>query len=376
MTARRIAFYAPLKPPDHPEPSGDRTIARLTIAALERAGFTVDVVSRLIAYQKRPSPARFETIRAAGKAEARRLINALSAQPAEARPDLWLTYHPYCKAPDWLGPAVSRHLEVPYATLEACRTRQDADEDWAAGRAAVGEAIAGARVNFCLKPSDRAYLNSLAGVAPTIVDIAPFIDVDALPPRSGRPRGDSTPLIVAAGMMRPGKKAHCYAILAKALAGIADRPWRLVIVGDGPARPEVEAAFAVVDPRRIHFAGARPRCELLAWLDRADLFAWPGWREPIGMVYLEAAARGRPVAALASLGVPAVVADGMTGLLAPEGDAAAYGRAIARLLDDPALRRRLGAAGRRHVAERHDIAAASATFAGAFDRLALRLAEP
>lgn len=374
---RRVAFYAPLKPPDHHEPSGDRTIARLTVAALERAGLSVVLASRFVAYQKRPSAERFAAIAAAGAAEARRLISHHAALAPRARPQLWLTYHPYCKAPDWLGPAVSRHLAIPYATLEACRTRQDEEADWAQGRAAVRAAIGEAAVNFCLKPSDRAYLEALPEAAGRIVDVAPFIDLDALPPRSEPPaRGGPTPLIVAAGMMRPGKKTTCYAILAEALSRIADLPWRLVILGDGPARPEVEAAFTRFGPQRVRFAGAVPPAALIDWFDRADLFAWPGWREPIGMVYLEAAARGLPVAAMDSLGVPAVVADGETGLLAREDDAAGYAAAIARLLTDPHLRHRLGEAGRRRVAARHGMRAASVTFADAFDMLAPRATRP
>ena len=52
----RIAFYAPLKPPDHPVPSGDRRIARLLLEALRRAGHEVALASRLRSYRRRRRP--------------------------------------------------------------------------------------------------------------------------------------------------------------------------------------------------------------------------------------------------------------------------------------------------------------------------------
>ena len=177
------------------------------------------------------------------------------------------------------------------------------------------------------------------------------------------------PLIAAAGMMRPGKKETCFRLLAEALGELTDLPWRLVLIGDGPARPGIEAAFAGFEQDRLHWTGAIEPAEVVAWFDRADVFAWPGYREPIGMVYLEAAARGLPVAAFNSLGVPIVVRDGETGLLAPEGDIEAYARAIRRLLEDRPLRHRLGRAARAKVAAEHDIAAASRTMRSAIDAL-------
>lgn len=365
--ARIIAFHAPLKPPDHPIASGDREIARLLVQALEKAGYSVHLPSRFISYQKRPSPDVFAQRREAGIAEAARVSAELKALPAAERPSLWLTYHPYCKAPDWLGPAVAARLSIPYATVEACRTRQDTDADWAEGRAAVQAAIRGAALNFCIKPSDRAYLDCVLPTPGSVRTLAPFIDVAALPPLPERNDRDGPPVIAAVGMMRPGKKATCFLMLAEALKRIADRPWRLVVIGDGPERGRIEEAFAPIDPARIEWTGAIDHDAVVDRLDRADLFAWPGWREPIGMVFLEAAARGLPVVAFASLGVPAVVRDGETGILVPEGAIEAYGDAIAGLLGDPQRRRAMGEAGKRMVRQKHDIAAASAVLRDAID---------
>lgn len=367
----RIAFYAPLKPASHPIPSGDRETARGLIRALDRADYDIFVASEVISYQKRASAELFAARRAACEAEAKRLIALWREHPGDA-PDLWFTYHPYCKSPDWLGPAISTALGISYVTAEACRTRQDTDADWGAGRAAVREAILAADVNFCLKPSDEAYLSTILPDMGTVARLAPFLDIDeidAAQPAADRVFATDDPVIVTVGMMRPGAKTESYRLLAQALRLIADEPWNLLVVGDGPERPNVEAIFAELAIPRVHFAGALAREAVLGRLKRGDIFAWPGLREAFGVAYLEAQACGLPVAAFATGGVPVVVDDGRSGLLAPEGDIEAYAAALRRLLRSPAERRALGEAGRRKVEREHGIDGASRTLRAALDPL-------
>ena len=111
----RIAFYAPMKPPDHPNPSGDRYIARLTLQALARAGFDATCVSRLRSLDLTGDTAAQTVLRAKAGAETARLIDGLATSP----PVLWFTYHCYYKAPDLVGPAVTRALGIPYVISEA-----------------------------------------------------------------------------------------------------------------------------------------------------------------------------------------------------------------------------------------------------------------
>src|SRR5579859_5659357 len=113
----RIAFYAPLKPPDHQTPSGDRRVARLFVEALRHAGNDVFVASRLRSFDGAGDPARQARIAARSGQIANRLIDRWRRQP-HAAPDLWFTYHLYYKAPDWIGPAVSQALRIPYVTAE------------------------------------------------------------------------------------------------------------------------------------------------------------------------------------------------------------------------------------------------------------------
>jgi glycosyltransferase involved in cell wall biosynthesis len=367
----RIAFYAPLKTPDHPIPSGDRVVARLLMAALAKAGYEVELASRVISYQKLPSAEIGAERRLAAEAEARRLIEAWKGG-VEPGPDLWFTYHPYCKAPDWIGPQVAATLGIPYVTAEACRTRQATDEDWLIPRNAVQAAVRRAAVNFCLKPSDREYLESFLPDLKTVVQLLPFVDLGAIDAVNERATEAETfygagPLIVAVGMMRPNAKFSSYQLLASALTRLSDIPWNLVIIGDGPMRTDIEALFAALSDR-IQFTGALPPEAVLRWMRAGDLFAWPGFSEAFGMVYLEAQACGLPVAALRTAGVPVVVEENVTGLLTGEG-ADAYAGALRTLLTDPAARQELGAAGRRKVERDHDITSAARVLVSQLDPL-------
>jgi glycosyltransferase involved in cell wall biosynthesis len=107
--------------------------------------------------------------------------------------------------------------------------------------------------------------------------------------------------------------------------------------------------------------GALPPERIPAMIAAADLLVWPALREAWGMALLEAEAAGLPVVAGRVGGVPSIVVDGETGLLAPDGDAAGLADAVAVLLDDPDRRRALGAAARRHVAAHHALPAAART---------------
>ena len=371
MTLARIAFYAPIKPPDHPIASGDREIARLIVRALGMAGHDVDLASKCIAYVKRPDADDFREKKARAQAEVERILAAVKS--GDAAPDAWLTYHPYCKAPDWIGPEVCRALQIPYATVEACHSSQKDHPVWEQGRAQVRDGVNLAATNFCLKPTDRRYLETILHKKDTIFDLAPFIDTTEIKVSPGHspplPFANGFPVLTAVGMMRPGKKRDCYAILAQALARIGDEKWNLVLVGDGPARPEIETLFSFVPRDRLHFTGAVTRPEVLACLSQSDVFVWPGHREPIGMVYLEAGALGVPVAALASMGVPLVVRDGETGILAPENDIGALAAAIATLVNEPARRAELGENAKRNVHNRHDIAVASRVLSQEIQRI-------
>ncbi|MGD9510573.1 MAG: glycosyltransferase family 4 protein, partial [Geminicoccaceae bacterium] len=124
--------------------------------------------------------------------------------------------------------------------------------------------------------------------------------------------------------------------------------------GDGEARDEIAAMFAAFGDRvRMH--GAVPLSALPAIYAAADLHVWPALNEAYGMALLEAQAAGLPVVAGREGGVPDVVVDGVTGLLAEPRSVPAFAAAVRRLLLDPARRRAMGASARERVLVHHDL---------------------
>jgi glycosyltransferase involved in cell wall biosynthesis len=344
----RIAFYAPLKPPDHPVPSGDRLMARQLISALRAAGHEVAVASSLRAYVGQPDDAAgLEAVEHAAAAERVRLAEEWAA----GRPDLWFCYHNYYKSPDLIGPALCARFGVPYVTVEASYSARRNVGVWAKMQDQSLRGAQAAAVNLCLTERDEKGLRAV-DASLRLARLAPFIE-----PISADPRPEAMHLVTVA-MMRPGDKVDSYRALAAALAQV-DLPWRLTVAGDGPAANEVRSLFAGM-PGRVSWLGRLEPAEVQTLLARGAVHVWPGCGEAYGLAYLEAQAAGLPVVAFATAGVPEVVEDGVTGLLVPDGDVAALAVAIRRLLADEALRARMGAAARERVWRRHSLAAASA----------------
>jgi glycosyltransferase involved in cell wall biosynthesis len=130
----------------------------------------------------------------------------------------------------------------------------------------------------------------------------------------------------------------------------------LVIVGDGPARPELEQQARVLGiSGKVHFLGYVPHPALSAIIRSFDIFAFPSFGEGFGMVLLEAMAWGKPVVASDVIAIPEIVLDGVTGLLAPPHDPEKLASALVRLIKDENLRLDLGGAGQRRVETRFTV---------------------
>ena len=132
---------------------------------------------------------------------------------------------------------------------------------------------------------------------------------------------------------------------------------RLLIVGDGPQRAELEALAAELGiAARTTFAGAVAHADVPAWLNRLDVYAAPSRldSESFGVAVIEASACALPVVVSDAGGLPEVVRDGETGLIVPRDDVAALQAALTTLVLDAALRQRLGAQGRVHVQREYE----------------------
>ncbi len=123
---------------------------------------------------------------------------------------------------------------------------------------------------------------------------------------------------------------------------------RVLIVGDGPMRAQLEATTAAFRlGGMVHFTGHRDDVPRL--LAAADLLVLPSLYEGLPNVVLEAMRFARPVVATAAPGTTEVVVDGQTGLLVPLRDPPALAQAIRTVVRDPECAHRLGAAGRARV---------------------------
>lgn len=330
-------------------------MGRLLREALAAAGHRTVIASRFRSRDGEGDPLRQQRLRATGEALARRFLERIRQDPAR-RPDLWFTYHLYYKAPDWIGPLVTDALGIPYVVAEASVAQKRRGGTWAIGHDAVVRALERADAVIGLNPADR------EGVLPYLRDawrwtpMKPFLDLRpyrALP----RPK-EEIPVLIAPAMMRPGDKLSSYRLLGEALSRLLDRPWRLVVAGDGPARPEVEAILAPFSGRTT-WLGQISESQMAAALASSDICVWPAINEAWGMALLEAQAAGIPVVAGNAGGVGEVVADGISGLLIPVGDAKAFAEATAALLDDASRRKVYGQAARRLTEEHHGIEGAA-----------------
>ena len=187
--SRPVAFYAPLKPPDHPVPSGDRRMARALIGALRLADVPVELASRLRSYDLRGDAVRQRRIQTLGGRLAGRLLRRYAQLPIERRPRAWLTYHAYHKSPDWLGPKVSAALGIPYLLAEASFAPKQRDGPWALGHAATERAIRAADVVLAMTAIDLECLAPLVVPPAELRRLPPFI-VPA-PDRAPRTRASS-----------------------------------------------------------------------------------------------------------------------------------------------------------------------------------------
>jgi rhamnosyl/mannosyltransferase len=183
-------------------------------------------------------------------------------------------------------------------------------------------------------------------VIPYGIDTEQFEQCDADAVRSVRARYGER-LVISVGRLVYYKG---FDVLIRAMASVRGK---LLIVGDGPLRGELQALavqLGVAD--KVVFAGEINNAGVTPYYHAADLFALASVArsEAFGIVQIEAMAAGLPVVNTSlDSGVPFVSLDGQTGLTVPPGNPQALAAAINRLLDDRGLRQSLGQAGVRRA---------------------------
>ena len=157
------------------------------------------------------------------------------------------------------------------------------------------------------------------------------------------------PLVGNVAALTPHKgQRHLVEAAALVVRQVPDA--RFIIAGGGELRESLERQIKEHRlEKHVMLTGFRP--DALSLHKAFDIFVMSSITEGLGTSLLDAMAAARPIVATSAGGIPEVVRDGVTGLLVPPRDHAAMAAAIVRLLNDPALRDRMGAAGRARVVE-------------------------
>jgi colanic acid/amylovoran biosynthesis glycosyltransferase len=185
---------------------------------------------------------------------------------------------------------------------------------------------------------------------------------------SARPfRENPSPFeILFVGRLAPVKGAH---VLVAALDRLVKegREMRLRFVGHGPERAALERSVTErgLDPHVI-FEGWQNADRVRELYQQADIFALPSFAEGIPVVLMEAMAMEIPCVTTRVTGIPELIRDQVDGLLVTPANDEELAAAIARLMDDPELRQRIGGAARQRVVEEYDLGRNTARLAEIF----------
>ena len=375
----RIAFYAPMKSPEHPNPSGDRRLAQLLMRALHKAGHQVDLASQHRSYDGTGNAETQVAIKQEAEHQASKLLDAYSNGKI-SKPNLWFTYHLYHKAPDWIGPQICQALNIPYVIAEASYAGKQSTGPWDLGLQSSKRAIEMASAVISFNSVDDPCISPLLKQGTKIYSILPFIDtqpyVVAAEERVLHRRmtadqyniDPAMPWLLCVAMMRPGDKLRSYQQLGVALSGLTEHPWRLIVVGDGSACDQVTSALAPINDQ-VHWIGAQDGDTLPGIYAACDLYVWPAVNEAFGMAFIEAQASGLAVVAGNSGGVRGVVNAPDCGILVEPGNPEALAQAVAKILDDSRGRQAMASRARQHTREHHGLDAGASALNQVLDKV-------
>lgn len=352
----RICFYAPFKPLGHPNPSGDLIIATGLYDFLVSRGHQLLIASKLRSRWIYLKPWRYFEIVKEHRNTAKRL--------REFSPDLWLSYHCYYKAPDLLGPALCKKFNIPYCIFQGIySTKQRRRLKGKIGFYLNRQSLLQADQLFTNRKLDLTNLQriippeQLAYIKPGIFPESFCFNQSAREQMRQSWQIQNEPVILSAAMFRPDVKTQGVTWMIKALAKLAtdNIPFKLVIAGDGSERETLVTLARKYLPNRVIFAGRIERDKMYRFYSGGDLFVFPGIRESLGMVYLEAQSCGLPVIAFDNGGIPEVVEQGRTAFLTKPFDEDSFCRTVKQLLQDTQQRTTMGLAAAKYIRQNHDL---------------------
>ncbi|MEO6716866.1 MAG: glycosyltransferase family 4 protein [Novosphingobium sp.] len=388
-------------------PAPSHTFIRREIAALRAAGFAIATFS------VRQPPQGGGPLDAAARAETEVVLNrgvlaylaatsvlfftrpgrwiatlvlALVHRPPGTRATLWALFHfvealalarmlqrkqathlhvHFANSGATVGMLAAELLQIPFSmTLHGI-----SETDYPAGLL-LGRKVARAEFVACASWFMRAQAMRHSDPAdwPKLHVVRCGIDLEALPPLSTAQNHDQLAQFICVGRLSP-EKGHRGLLEAFCTLRQRGNASQLEFIGDGPERDALEASVAALGlDGAVTFAGALPENRTLERIAKADVLVLPSFMEGLPIVLIEAMALGKPVIASAVAGIPELVSHRENGLLVRASDWQALADAMIELAGDPALRGRLGAAGRRTVAQEFAIENAVAPLAHLFSR--------
>lgn len=352
----KISYYMPFKTMGHQNPSGDLIIGTEIFDHIQQKGNTIEIVSKLRARWIYYNPVNLIKL----FFERRHVVKKLQSSP----PDIWLSYHSYYKAPDLLGPYCCRKLTIPYVIFQGIySTKRRKTFTTLIGFLLNKKALLSADHIFTNKHRD---LKNLSRIIPPerLTYIAPGIQPqDFQFSEEERTKNhtlwacENDIIIMTAAMMRPGVKTEGISIVIQSCARLHEKGHRvrLIIAGDGECRDQLEQQANRQLPGKVVFLGKIQRKELYKYYSSADIFAFPGIQESLGMVYLEAQACKLPVVAFEDWGAKEAICSEKTGFLSPAAEPKLFTENIEKLVLDPKLRHTFGHNGKKHIQANHDL---------------------
>lgn len=344
----------PFKPLNHPQPSGDLIIGKgiynhlhlkhdITLASSLRCRWIYYKPLMLLRLLH----------------ESIKIKKEISHNP----PDLWLTYHSYYKAPDLLGP-IAQKAGVPYVIFQGIySTKRKKKLSTRLGFLLNKRALLKADLiitnkrrdykNLCRLRSDEEILYIAPGIKPQ--EFSQDIGEGSKLRQKWGIQDDEV-VVISVAMFRPGVKTEGLKRVIDSVRELLsqNKKIRLIIVGGGQCHKELEEYSSDI-LRHIIFAGKIAREDLYKYYSSADIFAFPGIHESLGMVYLEAQSCGLPVVAYQDWGASEAVQHQVTGLLSPASDHSRFTAHLEKLYGNYTLRQQMADAAQKHIVNNHDI---------------------
>ena len=200
------------------------------------------------------------------------------------------------------------------------------------------------------------------------VEISPLgVDVELFSPRPFRERPERFE-ILCVGRLVPAKGQHVL-LQAASMLRAHGRDFLLRFVGDGPDRASLEREASGRElAAHVRFEGPVNQDRIREYYSTADAFAIASFAEGIPVVLMEAMAMRIPCVTTWITGIPELIRNGEDGLLVAPSDAEGLASALERLMDDAALRQRLGESARKRVEERYNLRNNVERLAAIFER--------